>query len=93
MAPKLEPPAVTEAWIEAALARASEEGARKALAALGLGDEAAAEDLRDLRSTLAVLRTVKASLRKRMLDGAVNIIVGVLAALFAVGWWNGRPPP
>lgn len=78
-------------WLHAALEQASAEGAKKALASLGLGDVAAAEDLRDLRATLAVMRTVKAGITKRILDGVVTGIVGVIAALFAVGWW-GRSP-
>lgn len=84
--PEVEPP-----WLAAALLRASEAGAKKALADLGLGDVAAAEDLRDLRSTLVMLRTVKSSIGKRIMDAIATGIVAMLAAAFAVGWWGSRP--
>jgi hypothetical protein len=84
--PEFEP-----AWLQGALEKAGEEGAKRALASLGLGDAGAAEDLRDLRSTLVMLRTVKAGIGKRIMDAIVTGIVGVLAALFAIGWWGNRP--
>jgi hypothetical protein len=60
------------------LARASESGAQRALAHLGLSDESAAKDMADLRELLSAWRDAKKSARKAVVEWLVR---GCLAAL------------
>jgi hypothetical protein len=65
---------------EALIERAAEEGARRALAAVGLHDEDAANDVRDLRTLLAAWRSAK----RTAWQTAVKVLTtAVLAALLA----------
>jgi len=68
------------AEFEALMARAAEEGARRALADVGLNGQEAAFDIRDLRSLLALIRFV----RRTAVHTAVRMITtGVILALLA----------
>jgi hypothetical protein len=60
------------------LAQASESGAQRALAHLGLSDESAAKDMADLRELLSAWRDAKKSARKAVVEWLVR---GCLAAL------------
>lgn len=60
------------------LAQASESGAQRALAHLGLSDESAAKDMADLRELLSAWRDAKKSARKAVIEWLVR---GCLAAL------------
>jgi Family of unknown function (DUF6127) len=60
------------------LAQASETGAQRALAHLGLADESAAKDMADLRELLSAWRDAKRSARKAVVEWLIR---GVLAAL------------
>ena len=63
---------------EAILTRAAEEGAKRALADVGLDGEEAALDIRDLRSLLDCIRLV----RRTAMQTAVRMITtGVMLAL------------
>jgi hypothetical protein len=65
---------------EALMARAAEEGAKRALADVGLDGQEAAFDIRDLRSLLASIRFV----RRTAVQTAVRMITtGVILALLA----------
>ncbi|WP_370395929.1 DUF6127 family protein [Cognatishimia sp.] len=65
---------------EAMLAHAAEEGAKRALADVGLDGEEAALDIRDLRSLLKSVRLV----RRTAMQTAVRMITtGVMLALLA----------
>jgi hypothetical protein len=65
---------------EAILARAAEEGAQRALAAVGLEGDEAALDIRDLRSLVDCIRLV----RRTAMQTAVRMITtGVMLALLA----------
>ena len=65
---------------EELLARAAEEGAKRALADVGLDGSEAALDIRDLRSLLASIRFV----RRTAVQTTVHIITtGVILALLA----------
>lgn len=74
-----------EAMLERALSKhserivekAAEVGARKALAAVGLHDESAAGDVKDLRELLASMRSAKR---------AARVIGGVLGAGWKLSW-------
>jgi hypothetical protein len=69
-----------DAEFEELLARAATQGARRALADVGLDGEEAALDIRDLRSLLEGLRLV----RRTAMQTAVRMITtGVLLALLA----------
>lgn len=65
---------------EELLARAAEEGARRALADAGLDGKEAALDIRDLRALLDAIRFV----RRTAVQSAVHLITtGVILALLA----------
>ncbi|WP_137754411.1 DUF6127 family protein [Sphingopyxis sp. L1A2A] len=66
------------ALLRAVVEEASELGARRALARLGLADAAARDDMVDLRQLLGAWRDAKTSAWKAAVDWAVR---GVLAAL------------
>jgi len=69
-----------DAEFEELLARAAEEGARRALADAGLDGTEAAMDVRDLRGLLASIRFV----RRTAVQTTVHIITtGVILALLA----------
>ena len=69
------------ALLRAVVEEASELGARRALARLGLADEAARDDIGDLRQLLGAWRDAKKSVWAAVVDWAVR---GMLA-LFVVG--------
>jgi hypothetical protein len=66
------------ALLRAVVEEASELGARRALARLGLADEAARDDVSDLRQLLGAWRDAKKSVWAAVLDWAVR---GMLALL------------
>ena len=66
------------ALLRAVVEEASELGARRALARLGLADEAARDDMVDLRQLLGAWRDAKKSVWAAVVDWAVR---GVLALL------------
>ena len=69
-----------DAEFEAILARAAEEGAKRALGDAGLDGKEAALDIRDLRSLLDCIRFV----RRTAVQTAVHLITtGVMLALLA----------
>ena len=69
-----------DAEFEELMARAAEEGAKRALADVGLDGQEAAFDIRDLRSLLASIRFV----RRTAVQTAVRMITtGVILALLA----------
>ncbi len=69
-----------DAEFEALLARAAEEGAKRALADAGLDGPEAALDIRDLRTLLASLRFI----RRTAVQTAVRLVTtGIILALLA----------
>ena len=80
---------LTKAEIEAMVARAAESGAKQALAAVGLHDEHAAADVRELRGVLEAWRSAKST----AINTAIKVITtAFLAAIAAgVGWtWSQK---
>ena len=72
--------AVNDAELEAILTRAAEEGAKRALADVGLDGDEAALDIRDLRSLVDCIRLA----RRTAVQTAVRMIAnGVMLALLA----------
>lgn len=78
------------AVLRALIEEASELGARRALARLGLADEAARDDIGDLRQLLGAWRDAKKSAWKAAVDWAVRgalavLVVGIAVKLGLVG--------
>jgi len=72
------------AVLRALIEEASELGARRALARLGLADEAARGDIGDLRQLLGAWRDAKTSARKAAVDWAVRALLALLVLGLAV---------
>ena len=71
---------MSDAEFEKLLARAAEEGAKRALANVGLDGKEAALDIRDLRSLLDGIRLI----RRTAVQSAVHLItIGIILALLA----------
>ena len=73
-----------EEEFEALLEQSAERGARRALATVGLVDEYAACDLRDLRSLLGVLRMVKRTAVQTVVRMATTGLILALIAGLAI---------
>ena len=71
------------------LEQASQNGAQRALAHLGLADESAAKDMADLRELLSAWRDAKRSARKAVIEwlvrGALAVLVIGLAVKLGLG--------
>ncbi|WP_341913696.1 DUF6127 family protein [Ferrovibrio terrae] len=63
---------------------AAEEGARKALSALGLSDHEAATDLRELRGWVAAVRLAKREAFKTAIKWVIAVLISVFVAGMAV---------
>ncbi|MBB5705416.1 DUF6127 family protein [Sphingopyxis panaciterrulae] len=72
------------ALLRAVVEEASELGARRALARLGLADEAARGDIGDLRQLLGAWRDAKTSARQAAVDWAVRALLALLVLGLAV---------
>ncbi|WP_260583972.1 DUF6127 family protein [Sphingopyxis sp. PET50] len=72
------------AILRALIEEASELGARRALARLGLADAAAREDIGDLRQLLGAWRDAKTSAWKAAVDWAVRGMLALLVVGLAV---------
>jgi hypothetical protein len=75
--------------VRAIVEEASELGARRALARLGLADEAARDDIGDLRELLAAWRDAKRSAWKAVVDWAVRGLLALLLVGIAVKFGHG----
>jgi hypothetical protein len=78
-----------ETELHALLERASEAGAQRALARLGLADDSATKDMADLRELLSAWRDAKKSARKAVVEwlvrGALAVLVIGLAVKLGLG--------
>ncbi|KTE28757.1 MULTISPECIES: DUF6127 family protein [unclassified Sphingopyxis] len=75
---------VDAAILRALIEEASEMGARRALARLGLADEAARGDVSDLRQLLGAWRDAKTSAWKAAIDWAVRGVLALVVVGLAV---------
>ncbi len=78
---------MTDAEINALIEKAAECGARRALAAIGLCDAKAADDMRDLRGVLEAFRLAKSAAWTtfvRLLTAA--IFAAILAGVSVATW-------
>lgn len=73
---------------EALLTRAAEEGARRALAQVGLHDDTAAKDVSDLRGLLDAWRDVVRTGRQTAIKAIVTLILGALMAGLGLKLWG-----
>jgi hypothetical protein len=75
---------LTKPELSSLLEESAEQGAKKALASIGLHDENASKDVLDLRTLLDSFRAAK----RTVLQTVVRVLtIGVLAAI--AGWWFG----
>ncbi len=72
------------ALLRAVVEEASELGARRALARLGLADEAARDDIGDLRQLLGAWRDAKKSVWAAVVDWAARGVLALLVVGLAV---------
>jgi Family of unknown function (DUF6127) len=70
--------------LKALLERASEAGAQRALAHLGLADESAAKDMAALRELLSAWRDAKRSARKAVVEWIIRAVLALLVIGIAV---------
>ena len=68
--------------LEAMLDRAAKKGAAEALRSLGLHDEGAAGDIRDMRSLLDAWRMTKKSIWSTVKMGTVAVLSFIAAAMW-----------
>lgn len=73
-----------ETELSALLERASETGAERALARLGLADESATKDMADLRELLSAWRDAKRSARKAVIEWVIRGVLALLVIGIAV---------
>lgn len=69
---------------DAIIERAAERGARKALADLGLHDEAARDDVREIRTLLAAWRDARRTIWHTLVKAVTMLTLG----LIALGAWH-----
>jgi hypothetical protein len=79
---------ITAAELEAMLARAAEAGAKKALAGVGLHDDDAQRDVRDLRDLIESWRDAKREIGRTLARMLTTALLAALAAGAAVTWWR-----
>jgi hypothetical protein len=70
--------------LQGLLEQASETGARRALARLGLDDASAAKDMNELRELLSAWRDAKRSARKAAIGWVVRMVLALLLIGIAV---------
>jgi hypothetical protein len=70
--------------LQGLLEQASETGARRALARLGLDDASAAKDMGELRELLSAWRDAKRSARKAAIGWVIRMVLALLLIGIAV---------
>lgn len=70
---------LTKSEIEAMLQRAAQEGAKEALTRIGLSDDTAANDVRDLRQLIDGWRDIKSTALKTVVRWCIVCILGILS--------------
>lgn len=85
---------MTEIEIEAMIQRAAEAGAKKALRDVGLQDDDAVYDMREIRGLLDSWRSVKRTAGKTFIQIITSIILGfIIAGTAASSYFNFTPKP
>jgi hypothetical protein len=76
---------MTQAELDQLLEKAAERGARLALESVGLHDDAAGKDIRDLRTLIDSWRTAKRAALTTIIQW---MTVGILGAIAATIYWK-----
>lgn len=79
---------LTRAELETLVERAAEEGARKALERIGLHDDDAPGDVRDLRGLLEAWRDARRTAWATIIKAATTVLLAALAAGVWVQWFR-----
>jgi len=66
--------------IEQMISRAAKQGARAALESIGLHDESAGEDLKELRNLLDAWRSTKKTIWSQVVKATTMAVLGAIAA-------------
>lgn len=82
---------ITAEALEAMMERASEAGAKKALAKVGLHDDDAPRDIADLRSLIDGWRDAKREFWRTVTRTLTAALLIAMAAGAAVTWWKRAP--
>lgn len=69
---------------------AAEQGAKRTLARLGIDDEKAVEDLREVRDLLSAWRSARRVAWETMVRVGTVALLAALAAGMAMHWFDGR---
>lgn len=78
---------LTDAQLEAMLDRAAKRGAREALKEVGLGDEDAGADIREVRTLLTAWRATKATVWQQVVKMVVTLLLLAMAGGLALMTW------
>jgi Family of unknown function (DUF6127) len=81
---------MTEHELEALLERSSERGAQRALEKVGLHDDLAGNDIRELRGLLDSWRDTKKTVIQTVAKTFTTFILGVIAAGAFWTWWPNK---
>jgi hypothetical protein len=85
---------MTELELEAIIQRAAEAGAKKALRDVGLQDDDAVHDMREVRDLLDSWRSVKRTAGKTFIQIMTSIILGfIIAGTAASSYFDFTPKP
>jgi hypothetical protein len=85
---------MTELELEAIIQRAAEAGAKKALRDVGLQDDDAVHDMREIRDLLDSWRSVKRTAGKTFIQIMTSIILGfIIAGTAASSYFDFTPKP
>ena len=79
---------LTTTELEAMLTRAAEAGAKQALHSVGLHDEKASHDVRDLRDLIESWRDAKREIGRTVARLLTTALLAALATGAAVTWWR-----
>lgn len=80
---------MTRAELRGMLSEAAEQGARRALERIGLGDETAGDDVRDLRGLLSLWRGGVRTFWDTVFKGAALLVMGAVAGIAGVKVMGG----
>ena len=81
---------MTNAEINAMMEKAAECGAKRALRSIGLQDETAMADVRDLRSLLDAWRLTKRTVLTTLIKALVVAVLAAIGAALAISNWQSK---
>ena len=77
---------MTEQELESLIHKAAQEGAKQALKEVGLSDEEAYDDVKELRSLLASWRATKTTVGQTIARSVTTALLTALAVGIYMGW-------